>query len=50
MANEIAHVLRNTPDVVIPGEVRTAAEFEQVNRVLKTGHRVLTTLHVLIPQ
>lgn len=45
MANEIAHVLRNTPDVVIPGEVRTAAEFEQVNRVLKTGHRVLTTLH-----
>lgn len=45
MSNMIAHVLRNTPDVVIPGEVRTAAEFEQVNRVLKTGHRVLTTLH-----
>lgn len=45
MANMIAHVLRNTPDVVIPGEVRTAAEFEQVDRVLKTGHRVLTTLH-----
>lgn len=45
MSNEIAHVLRNTPDVVIPGEVRTAREFEQVNRVLKTGHRVLTTLH-----
>lgn len=45
MANMIAHVLRNTPDVVIPGEVRTAAEFAQVDRVLKTGHRVLTTLH-----
>lgn len=45
MSNEIAHVLRNTPDVVIPGEIRTAAEFEQANRVLKTGHRVLSTLH-----
>lgn len=45
MSNMIAHVLRNTPDVVVPGEVRTASEFEQVNRVLKTGHRVLTTLH-----
>lgn len=45
MANMIAHVLRNTPDVVIPGEVRTADEFAQVDRVLKTGHRVLTTLH-----
>ena len=45
MANLIAHTLRNTPDVVIPGEVRTADEFEQVDRVLKTGHRVLTTLH-----
>ena len=45
MSNMIAHVLRNTPDVVVPGEVRTAAEFAQVDRVLKTGHRVLTTLH-----
>lgn len=45
MSNMIAHVLRNTPDVVVPGEVRTAEEFVQVNRVLKTGHRVLTTLH-----
>lgn len=45
MSNLIAHTLRNTPDVVIPGEVRTADEFEQVDRVLKTGHRVLTTLH-----
>lgn len=45
MSNMIAHVLRNTPDVVVPGEVRTASEFEQVNRVLKTGHRVLSTLH-----
>lgn len=45
MSNMIAHTLRNTPDVVIPGEVRTPSEFFQVNRVLKTGHRVLSTLH-----
>jgi|GEM_PF-2496890 len=45
MSNMIAHTLRNTPDVIIPGEVRTAEEFVQVNRALKTGHRVLTTWH-----
>lgn len=45
MANMIAHTLRNTPDVIIPGEVRTPAEFFQMNRALKTGHRVLSTLH-----
>lgn len=45
MANEIAHTLRNTPDVIVPGEVRTPNEFYQMNRALKTGHRVLTTWH-----
>lgn len=45
MSNMIAHTLRNTPDVIIPGEVRTPAEFFQMNRALKTGHRVLSTLH-----
>ena len=47
MANEIAHTLRNTPDVIVPGEVRTPDEFYQMNRALKTGHRVLTTWHAL---
>ncbi len=47
MANMIAHTLRNTPDVIIPGEVRTPDEFYQMNRALKTGHRVLTTWHAL---
>lgn len=47
MSNMIAHTLRNTPDVIIPGEVRTADEFYQMNRALKTGHRVLTTWHAL---
>lgn len=45
MANMIAHTLRNTPDIIVPGEVRTPAEFFQMNRALKTGHRVLSTLH-----
>lgn len=45
MANMIAHTLRNTPDVIIPGEVRTPTEFFQMNRALKTGHRVLSTFH-----
>ena len=45
MANMIAHTLRNTPDVIIPGEVRTPQEFFQMNRALKTGHRVLSTFH-----
>lgn len=47
MANMIAHTLRNTPDVIIPGEVRTPEEFYQMNRALKTGHRVLTTWHAV---
>lgn len=47
MANMIAHTLRNTPDVIIPGEVRTPDEFYQMNRALKTGHRVLTTWHAM---
>ena len=47
MANMIAHTLRNTPDVIIPGEVRTPDEFYQMNRALKTGHRVLTTWHAI---
>lgn len=47
MANMIAHTLRNTPDVIVPGEVRTPEEFYQMNRGLKTGHRVLSTWHAL---
>ena len=45
MSNLISHSLRNTPDVIVPGEVRTPEEFYQMNRALKTGHRVLSTFH-----
>ena len=47
MANMISHTLRNTPDVIVPGEIRTPEEFFQANRALKTGHRILTTWHAL---
>lgn len=47
MANMISHTLRNTPDVIIPGEIRTPEEFFQANRALKTGHRILTTWHAV---
>lgn len=45
MANLIGHTLRNTPDIVIPGEIRSPEEFGQTNRVVKTGHRVMSTFH-----
>lgn len=47
MGNAIAHALRNTPDVIVPSEVRIPEEFFQMNRALKTGHRVLSTWHAL---
>lgn len=45
MSNFIAHALRNTPDVIIPGEVRSAEEIYQAMRAIKTGHRLLSSLH-----
>lgn len=45
MANMISHILRNTPDVAVPGEVRSPEEFMQVSRIFKTGHRALSTWH-----
>ena len=47
MSHLIEHTLRNTPEVIVPGEVRTPDEFFQMSRALKTGHRVLTTWHAL---
>jgi len=45
MANLIAHTLRCTPDVIIPGEVRTPEEIFQAVRAAKTGHRLISTTH-----
>lgn len=38
-------LLRNDPDVVLQGEVRTADLFEQVADMANTGHLVFTTFH-----
>lgn len=45
MSHFIEHSLRNTPDIIIPGELRTPKEFFQWNRAMKTGHIVLSTFH-----
>lgn len=43
--NLISHSLRNSGDIIIPGEIRRAGEIEQAMRAAKTGHRLLSTLH-----
>lgn len=45
MPNEISNTLRVTPDIIIVGEARTKAEFEQIMRELKMGQPVLGTFH-----
>lgn len=45
MPNLISNTLRATPEVMIVGEARTPGEFEQIMRVMKTGHPVLGTYH-----
>lgn len=45
MSNLIAHILRNTPDIGVPGEVRTPAECNQLIRIINTGHGAMSSLH-----
>lgn len=45
MENLISHALRNSPDVIIPGEIRTSGEFQQTQRALLLGHQVMTSTH-----
>lgn len=45
MPNLISNTLRATPEIMIVGEARTPGEFEQIMRVMKTGHPVLGTYH-----
>lgn len=45
VSNFISHSLRNTPDILVPGEARTPKEFAEIYRALLTGHRVLGTFH-----
>lgn len=45
MANCISHTLRNTPDIIVPGEARMPAEFYEMYRVILTGQRIMGTFH-----
>lgn len=45
MENLISNTLRATPDVILVGEARTPGEFAQINRAMRTGHKVLGTFH-----
>lgn len=39
------NTLRATPEVIIIGEARENSEFFQINRAMRTGHKVLGTFH-----
>ena len=41
----LVHVLRQDPDVIVIGEMRTRSTFEVALAAAETGHLVLTTLH-----
>lgn len=41
----ISNTLRATPEVIIIGEARIPEEFAQINRAMRTGHKVLGTFH-----
>jgi pilus assembly protein CpaF len=41
----ISNTLRATPEVILIGEAREGAEFFQIQRAMRTGHKVLGTFH-----
>lgn len=45
MENLISNSLRATPEVILIGEAREPGEFEQIQRAMRTGHKVLGTFH-----
>lgn len=45
MSNMIQHALRNSPDILILGEIRASDEFYQFVRAALTGHRACTSFH-----
>lgn len=45
MSNLISHALRNSGDVIVPGESRIPQEFYELYRAILTGHRALGTFH-----
>lgn len=45
MEHLLALSLRHSPDIIMPGELRLATEFEQVSKALKYDQRVMSTFH-----
>lgn len=45
MVNLISNALRETPDILLLGESRTADEFEQALRAMQTGQLIMGTFH-----
>lgn len=50
MYNLLTNALRQTPDYIIPGEVRNPKEFEVALAAAQTGHNVFTTYHAENPE
>lgn len=50
MYNLLVNALRQTPDYIVPGEVRAPEEFEVALTAAQTGHNVFTTYHAEDPQ
>lgn len=50
MYNLLTNALRQTPDYIIPGEVRNPDEFEVALAAAQTGHNVFTTYHAENPE
>lgn len=49
MYNLLVNALRQTPDYIVPGEVRAPEEFEVALSAAQTGHNVFTTYHAEDP-
>lgn len=50
MYNLLVNALRQTPDYIVPGEVRSPEEFEVALSAAQTGHNVFTTYHAEDPK
>ncbi len=46
-ANALRHVIRQSPDIIVIGEMRDAATIQTAMMAAETGHLVLSTLHTV---
>lgn len=50
MYNMLVNALRQTPEYIVPGEVRAPEEFDVALTAAQTGHNVFTTYHAEDPE